>query len=1604
MKKSFALFLTLFSFTALFAQPANDDCSGIVDLGVAPICPVLDTFDNVGATQSVVFSSPLDNLPSCFTGGIVDRDVWFQFTVPPDGSIVDFTVEVTGITGGPNGTMQQPQVAVYRGDCSLDELAELYCATSALGEDFVEVDLIGMTPGLPIYLRISDWSASASPNWGDFVLCVKEYEPVFNMGDAAGASVCAGTLYDSGGPTGDYANNENFTFTVCPQDFTQCLFIDVQSFATETNFDELTFFIGDDTNDPMLSNFSGTGGNVQLQVYGQCVTFQFTSDGSAVDSGFELTWQCSPDTCTVPPPSTCDNPTVIANLPYTNLDMTTCNAANAVSTSPCANDGWLNGEDVIFTYTSPGDECIAVNLTGTNNGTGVGIFDACPNLATQCIAVDGGGTGEANPSINGVFLENPGTYYIVVDNATSCTPFNIEVTEVTCPVVLPSAAFCDDALSLNGCGELPAIVSVAPGVGDASFLVDGVNDGCWGFFNPPNFTFFLFQAQEDGNFGFVMQAADPDEASDIDFQVWGPVTSLEEICDYAENNQPTRSSYAAGPDATGLADVHPTTGLAVTDVCETAVGDDFVSTIPVQQGEYYLVLINDFAGVIQSGAISIDFGNTTTGVLDEGTLSFMVTQDTAICPGEAAQLLATGGEAYQWFPSTGLSCEYCPNPIATVSQSTVYNVSINSVCNTDTLEVEVGLLQVNAGPDLTVCLNEEVQIVAGASFNDIDYAWTGPAGFLSCNDCPNPLVTATQAGTFTFTVTVTGPSCSFSDQMTLTVLAAGAPSYQISPNQSICVGDAVNLGGAATQGVSYVWSSEPTGFSSTASNPSVTPSTTTTYYLLATNTACPLPSFDSVTVVVSNLPIIDAISSTTICQGESILMGNTVPEPGVTYNWTPGTGLSDANIANPTATPNQTTSYTLTATRFGCAVQETVNISVTPIEVNILSSDTIPICKGVSVPISATSSPSSTVITWTPNNNTLNTTTGPNVIATPSTATSYIASASNLGCTRFDTVYIGVDSLPWDMDIMPADTMICLGETVLLTSPVYEPGDFGQIEFLWTPGDGQLTPDSFYNMVAQPLQTTTYFRTAANGFCTSVDSATITVIPVVLISIEPALDTICPGEAVNLVVIGPAELTEFSWDPANDLSCTDCPNPTATPGATITYNVQAAFEGCPVGASTTLFVPSGPVFDLTDQFSCPGAPVILNSVNNPQATYVWTASDGSDVPDIATPTVNPTQATTYTVTATIGDCVSTDQLTVTIATDFTVTVATPPTVCPGSSATLNAVIVPSGPNYEYTWRDENGNIVGNTASITETPDVATTYTVDVTDVNNCFNNSATVFVDVSLAFTVDAGADTVVQAGAPVTLIGTATKPGVDFQWTDNDGEVLDGSEVTVTNCEENTYTLKGTDAAGCMDIDSVTIFVNQAFRIDSVVAVEATLNDSIIYEGEAFVLIAYTTPSNIPGATYNWYIGDDLVSTTNDTVSEVLNAQELFGLDDVRFEDVPVRLEIVSEAGCSAEKDGNARVNNIPIGIPNAFSPNGDQMNDSFLVVSRIPLTIVEFNIWNRWGQLVYENENGPDGWDGKQKDEEAPSDVYIYRVIYQVTGGSGRQYTKKGDVTLLR
>lgn len=116
------------------------------------------------------------------------------------------------------------------------------------------------------------------------------------------------------------------------------------------------------------------------------------------------------------------------------------------------------------------------------------------------------------------------------------------------------------------------------------------------------------------------------------------------------------------------------------------------------------------------------------------------------------------------------------------------------------------------------------------------------------------------------------------------------------------------------------------------------------------------------------------------------------------------------------------------------------------------------------------------------------------------------------------------------------------------------------------------------------------------------------------------------------------------------------------------------------------------------------------------------------------------------------------------------------------------------------------------------------------------------------------------------------------------------------------------------------------------------------------------------------------------------------------------IRVKAVSDLGCTDTTSLEIFVK-PGISMPTAFSPNGDGLNDRFMpYINGSRYTITNFQIFNRYGQLVY-NKFGPDavsGWDGTHNGQPAPQGVYYYQI--EVSTEYAELLQQKGDVTLVR
>ena len=90
-------------------------------------------------------------------------------------------------------------------------------------------------------------------------------------------------------------------------------------------------------------------------------------------------------------------------------------------------------------------------------------------------------------------------------------------------------------------------------------------------------------------------------------------------------------------------------------------------------------------------------------------------------------------------------------------------------------------------------------------------------------------------------------------------------------------------------------------------------------------------------------------------------------------------------------------------------------------------------------------------------------------------------------------------------------------------------------------------------------------------------------------------------------------------------------------------------------------------------------------------------------------------------------------------------------------------------------------------------------------------------------------------------------------------------------------------------------------------------------------------------------------------------------------------------------------------IRIPNAFSPNGDGLNDKFHILDIGIVRLINFKVYNRWGELVFETTDIKEGWDGMFRGKKQDIGTYVYFLV-AITTESPEEKVQKGSFSLIR
>lgn len=317
--------------------------------------------------------------------------------------------------------------------------------------------------------------------------------------------------------------------------------------------------------------------------------------------------------------------------------------------------------------------------------------------------------------------------------------------------------------------------------------------------------------------------------------------------------------------------------------------------------------------------VTVDFN-----VLDKPTLTLPF-KDTLICIPDAVTLGAAGTGTFTWTPPVRIVNANTATPTVNPLTDTWYHVQLNDngCLNNDSVHVRVVAgVQLQAMADTTICLTDVVQLHAVT--NGITFQWT-PAATLDDPTLANPKATPTAAST-TYHVRASIGTCFAGDDVVVNTVPY--PVANAGPNPTICYNTSIQLNGSH-DGNSFTWT--PTSYLSdpTILNPVASPPRTTSYVLTVfDNAGCPKPGRDTVTVFVQPKVHAFAGNDTSVVVGQPLHFNGT---GGVTYLWSPATGLDNVNIHNPVGvygTGTDTIKYKLIVRdAIGCA--DSANITVT---------------------------------------------------------------------------------------------------------------------------------------------------------------------------------------------------------------------------------------------------------------------------------------------------------------------------------------------------------------------------------------------------------------------------------------------------------------------------------------------------------------------------------------------------------------------------------------------------------------------------------------------------------------------------------------------------
>lgn len=457
----------------------------------------------------------------------------------------------------------------------------------------------------------------------------------------------------------------------------------------------------------------------------------------------------------------------------------------------------------------------------------------------------------------------------------------------------------------------------------------------------------------------------------------------------------------------------------------------------------------------------------------------------------------------------------------------------------------------------------------------------------------------------------------------------------------------------------------------------------------------------------------------------------------------------------------------------------------------------------------------------------------------------------------------------------------------------------------------------------------------------------------------------------------------YLWSPSAGLNNPNISNPIASPSVTTNYKLFVSNGVC-----TDTFNQQFVVYDLQvdagpDVAVCQGAVVLTATTANTNVSFQWSDNPAFTTTLNASPN-DPSCTVTlgvpqyYYVKIYNSICSAYDSVYLDQQVKFASVNPVDPNchnVCDGTASVTMAT---GTPPFQYQWSGSSSTTNQAVALC------AGVHTVTVTDANGCYGVAQFTLIDPPLLISnayahMTPCADVCLGRGYANPSGGT---PPYSYQWNDP----MSQQSNPATNLCPGTYHVTITDSRGCVTNDQVLVEDSAIYVQVAITAARDTL-----YEGQSVQLVA-TWLGN--GYSYKW------------TPTKWLNNPNIFNPIATPYGTVVYKVTVQDIYGCTWTDSILLTVLEVFceetfIFVPNAFTPNGDGVND-ILYLYTLYADDVYLAIFNRWGEKVFETKNRTVGWDGTYKGREVDPGVFDYYL--EVRCYNQKVFKKKGNITLIR